>query len=347
MQLSAPKLALLPLAQPHPDAGLKFDWLVSLLSLWLIGGIHLDAWAHHQFAVETFFTPWHGVLYSGFLATALLLVGNFVGRWRSGRPVRQALAAGYELSLLGVALFLVGGVGDMLWHLLFGLENDLEALLSPTHLLLAVGGALIVTGPLRAAWLRGATQSSRALVPALLAAALLLSLFSFFTAYANPLSEAVLARGARPAVSPEANASQALGLAGILLQSGLMMGVLLLLVRRWALPFGSLTLISLVSVFLGVSVHEDFVLLPFAVLSGLVMDLLVWLLNPSSRQPGAFRLFAFLAPVMFYIFYFATLAFYASIWWTVHVWTGAIVLAGIVGWLLSYAYLPPFFYEQE
>lgn len=44
-----------------------FDWVIALLSLWLVGCVHLDAWAHHQFAVETFFTPWHGVLYAGFL----------------------------------------------------------------------------------------------------------------------------------------------------------------------------------------------------------------------------------------------------------------------------------------
>jgi hypothetical protein len=28
-------------------------------------------------------------------------------------------------------------------------------------------------------------------------------------------------------------------------------------------------------------------------------------------------------------------------WWSVHLWTGAIVLAGLVGWLLSYLILPP------
>jgi hypothetical protein len=43
--------------------------------------------------------------------------------------------------------------------MLFGIKVDLEALLSPTHLLLAVGGALISTGPLRTALNRPGTHS--------------------------------------------------------------------------------------------------------------------------------------------------------------------------------------------
>jgi len=54
----------------------------------------------------------------------------------SGRPWSRALPAGYGLSLLGVLIFAAGGIGDMIWHVLFGIEADVEALLSPTHLLL-------------------------------------------------------------------------------------------------------------------------------------------------------------------------------------------------------------------
>jgi len=44
------------------------------------------------------------------------------------------------LSLLGVAIFGLSGGVDFLWHSLFGFEVDTEALLSPTHLSLAIGG---------------------------------------------------------------------------------------------------------------------------------------------------------------------------------------------------------------
>ena len=36
-------------------SGLRYDWAVTLLSLWMIGGVYLDAWAHHQFAVGNLF----------------------------------------------------------------------------------------------------------------------------------------------------------------------------------------------------------------------------------------------------------------------------------------------------
>jgi hypothetical protein len=29
---------------------LGFDWAVVTLSLWMVAGVHLDAWAHHRFA---------------------------------------------------------------------------------------------------------------------------------------------------------------------------------------------------------------------------------------------------------------------------------------------------------
>jgi hypothetical protein len=47
------------------------DWTVALGGLWLIGGLHLDGWAHHHIRLDTFFSPWHAVLYSGFGVTAL------------------------------------------------------------------------------------------------------------------------------------------------------------------------------------------------------------------------------------------------------------------------------------
>ena len=61
---------------------------------------------------------------------------------------------GYELAIVGVLIFMAGGVGDMIWHEIFGIEIGVEALLSPTHLILAVGMTLIISGPFRAGWRR-------------------------------------------------------------------------------------------------------------------------------------------------------------------------------------------------
>jgi hypothetical protein len=37
----------------------------------LIAGLFSDGWAHEHHLVDTFFTPWHGVLYTGFLLSAV------------------------------------------------------------------------------------------------------------------------------------------------------------------------------------------------------------------------------------------------------------------------------------
>ena len=53
----------------------------------------------------------------------------------------QAIPTGYEPSVMGLAIFGVSGIGELTWHLLFGIERSAEALLSPTHLGLAWGWA--------------------------------------------------------------------------------------------------------------------------------------------------------------------------------------------------------------
>ena len=43
-------------------SSLRFDWLMALLGVWLIGGLYLDGWAHnHNPDLETFFTPWQRI----------------------------------------------------------------------------------------------------------------------------------------------------------------------------------------------------------------------------------------------------------------------------------------------
>src|SRR5262249_28162803 len=56
-----------------------FDWAAAILSGAFIGGVFLDGWAHtHGRVDDTFFTPWHAILYAAFLALATLLVGRAV-----------------------------------------------------------------------------------------------------------------------------------------------------------------------------------------------------------------------------------------------------------------------------
>jgi len=46
-------------------ASTRFNWAMAVLSTVLVGGFYLDLWAHaHGRTDNTFFTPWHAVLYS-------------------------------------------------------------------------------------------------------------------------------------------------------------------------------------------------------------------------------------------------------------------------------------------
>jgi len=84
----------------RPEARQQTSWrddmVTAALCAWVVAGIALDAWAHQTARLETFFTPWHGVLYSGFVAlmawmawkAALTSSGLMpvwlVSRWQSG-----------------------------------------------------------------------------------------------------------------------------------------------------------------------------------------------------------------------------------------------------------------------
>jgi len=171
-------------------ASTRFNWAMAVLSTVLVGGFYLDLWAHaHGRTDNTFFTPWHAVLYSMLAVVRIFLSIAAWRAWHRGAPWWRSLPAGYGLSLAGVALFALGGLADLLWHVLFGVEFSVDALLSPTHLVLACAGVLIVTGSLRAAWRDPARGTRRwlARIPAVLSLALALSIFTGFTQFVHPL----------------------------------------------------------------------------------------------------------------------------------------------------------------
>jgi TolB protein len=126
------------------------------------------------------------VLYSGALTLFGFLAVNQVLNMGKGYAWARALPKGYQLSLVGAALFLLGGALDFLWHTVFGIEVNLETLLSPTHLFLATSGVLVMSGPLRA--LSNEARGWRALGPLVLSATSVLSILTFFTQFAHPIN---------------------------------------------------------------------------------------------------------------------------------------------------------------
>lgn len=341
-------LAATPTEKQRPSlGGIRFDWIVTILCTVLVSGIYLDGWAHfHGKVDQSFFTPWHAALYSGFVVAAAFLFLSFIRNRMKGSPWRESLPAGYGVSLLGAVIFGVGGVLDLIWHTLFGIEQSVDALLSPTHLILALGVVLIVTGPLRAAWIRFPRATGYGwlkLLPTVLSVTLILSIFTFFTEYAHPLVNTWAANSMHAAghttVAPFF--SQSLGITSILFQAALLMALVLLLLRRWTLPFGSLTLIfTLNATFMSV-LTDHYALVLAALVAGLIADVLVWRFKPSLTRLVEFRIVAFAIPAIFYGLYFLDLLLTNGIGWSINLWMGSIVLSGIIGLLLSYLLLPP------
>jgi hypothetical protein len=322
------------------SGGVGFNWLMAVLSAVFVGGIFLDGWAHtHGRVDQSFFTPWHAVFYAGYAAVASALVTSLLRSHARGYPWERALPPGYGLSLLGALIFAVGGAGDLIWHTLFGIEAGVEALLSPTHLALALGLGLIASGPVRAAWQRPELVSGWAAQgPMLLALTVTLSILTFFTEYAHPLVYPA-AGGGHPY-----GGSEGLGVASILLQTVVLMGTILLVVRFGTLPAGALALmVTLNAAAMGfLTFHGTYpvALVIAAGAGGLSADLLRARLRPVPGRPAAWRLFAFIVPAVFYFCYFFALRVTEGIAWSVHLWTGSIMLAGLTGWLLSYLVLP-------
>ena len=321
-----------------PQKSLKFDRLMVILVCWFVGGLFIDGWAHnHGLVDKTFFTPWHALLYSGYAANAAVLLVTVLRNHLRGQPWSEAIPDGYQLALLGVPIFAIAGVGDLVWHTLFGFEVGIEPLLSPTHLLLAFSGFLIMSGPLRAALRRplpAEKQTWATLLPAILSMTAVFSVFTFFTSFVNPFVQTWTLQATY-------DGGKELGAGSILLLAAIQMGFVLVALRRWRLPLGTLTFVFTVNVALMGVFKDNYPLIPSATVAGLIADILLWWSQPSLARLDALRFFAFSVPVAFFLCYFIPIILTVGITWKIHLWLGSCIMAGLVGLGLSYVMAPP------
>ncbi|MBI1281715.1 MAG: hypothetical protein GC179_26555 [Anaerolineaceae bacterium] len=332
----------------YPADSRWLDTLSIITSSLFLLGLFLDGWAHNSIPkLESFFTPWHAVLYSGFFSVAILMGVTQYRNVGKGYAWSKAMPRGYGLSLLGIVIFFIGGAGDMVWHTVFGIEQNLEALFSPTHLLLATGAFLFISGPLRSAWQRSGLKGWRDLYPAVLSLLLLFTLFTFFTQYASLTANASLLNMPEPTGGMRYY-TDATTIAYILIPAALMMGSLLFFLRRWQLPFGAATVIFTVNALLMFLMRIDFnnrfgLIVVAAALAGLMTDILIVRLQPSPQHPNSLRLFSFVVPVVYFLLIFASIVISGprGLWWEIHMWLGVPFVAGVIGIGLSFLLVPP------
>lgn len=310
----------------------------------MIVGLFLDGWAHDNREPESFFTPWHGVLYSGFGVAALFAVELVRTRRAPGGAWCAAVPVGHGLTIGALAGFGVAAVGDLVWHETLGIEVGIEALLSPTHLLLLAAGIVALSAPVRAAWREPEIRPTlRSFLPVALSTTLLVALVSFFLLYLSPFSNDAAGTAfdrfqgqlhEHPS-NETAELRQLLGVASILMTSVLAAAPLAFLARRWRTPVGTFTLVFGVWVALLVGVAEF--AQPSVIVVGLVCGMAAdWLLDRGA--PLALACAGSVA--VLWLGYFAAYALEeGAVVWSAEVWTGTAflgtLLAAGVGFLVS------------
>ncbi len=320
---------LIPSMDGRPN---EFTWTTIFISLWYFSGMVLDGWAHVNGVVdESFFTKWHALFYSGFIAFAGFTTWTL---WRlHDGPIPTNLGSltdffkgmpkGYGSATAGMMIFGLAGAGDMIWHIVFGIEGGLDILLSPTHLLLAAGMAIGILAPFWAAWHHPHENEHtfKGQLAPIISLSISMSVLTFFTKYAHPfnlnLSEICQGHG-NPLAANAANCPTKLrdhggltqlvydttglqlGVVAMEIQAFIIVGTVLLFMHRWSPAKGSLlTLLTLNGVAVSFIAPGDLNEVPIRiliyVLLGIICELLVSKFNPKSSEIKL-RIFAFLLP---------------------------------------------------
>jgi hypothetical protein len=324
----------------------RTDLVTASLGVWFGIGLMIDAWAHTRLdsKLETFFTPWHAAFYSGFAAVSGWIIWQV---WRNVRTGRQGLAAvphGYLAGLVAIPAFAAFGFADMMWHTFLGIEQTTDILFSPSHLGLITTMLLIITTPLRSAWNApdvGARPSLGRLLPALIGLAFATTLVSLFLSYGDALQwrAASIVEAFSNLNGPGADRlATTLALTNIVL-----LAPVLLMVRRWRLPFGSVTIMYAVAVLMpgAQTQFENLPILLAVVAAGVVSDLLILWLRPSAARRSAYWAFAGLSAFATWSLYlgFAS-ATGGGLPAVPEFWTGAPIVAGLLGLALGALFLP-------
>jgi len=274
------------------------------------------------------------LLYSGFAATAAWTWWLAFRRrhelatwWRDGWP------AGYRLGAAATALFAVGGAFDMLWHTIFGIEFSIKAGLSPSHLMIAAGGTLLVTSQLRSWWAsgEGGWRMAAGVVSAALGTIFATVALIGFTAIAS-----VAAADAFDPGQTAGRSEAAQGVQGYLVGAAFLLIPFLLVHRRRGTPGAATAIVGGVGLFQ--LIQHEFWMPSSAAIVGMVggaavADVVLWWLDERRGPTAAGRL-----PIAGALFAVAVTAGHmlglhlaTGVLWPPELWAGTIFVTGVLG----------------
>jgi hypothetical protein len=326
-----------------PRSTLPEDTVFALLGLAVVSSMYADGRAHILGLPDSFFTPWHAFLYGG-LALMILWLAIMSRRAarRSGAQPLAAIPAGYGTSAVGAALFAVGGIADMVWHLIFGVEFGIDALLSPSHLLLFIGGGLLLSGPLLAFRRRAETRLP-ARIPALLSvigitgvAAFALSFLSAFLTDAPTIPLSHEPEGTEAHLVSDGLASAGLGSFIVTSLVLVLPAVYLLRARVWFAGALTVLITTVAAMASSLSGFQNLQIVAAAFVSAVLVDTSVVVFRRRTNELVLELLVAAALPLLVWIGQLIAIAVRHGLGWSEDMRSGVVLVSALVGFLVVF-----------
>jgi hypothetical protein len=325
--------------------------------------------------IDTFWSPAHITMYTGLTALGVWIASRLI-HYQGKRKVIDfsIVPRGYGLAVVALPLAAIAGPGDFTWHSIYGFENQIDSPYSPTHQGLFIAGALLAAIPAAAAWKRrdGGKGTVKTLLPAIFSVTAVQAMALFVIHQAMPFYAGVAVtgnfqddlkhfndaylggnhahhtEGLRQALThygdnkwPYYFFSTHATISGMLLMTGILMGGLMLMRRRWRLPVGTVTVMftTIVLLYEMLSEYHQAYLIPSMILGGIAGDYLLARLvgDPPARSLWRYRLgFALIPPILWGL-YFLCVALLGpgGLGWSGTLCFGVLVTSGMMTVLLS------------
>jgi hypothetical protein len=366
----------------RPQTTLGEDAITAFLAAFTLVALFWDGLRHNGLTGEDeFWSPPHIAMYLGLTALGVWIALVLL-RYQKGLDVLDwsAVPRGYALAFAALPLAAIAGPADFIWHEAYGFENQIDSTYSPPHQGLFYAGAMLAAIPAASAWQRrGTTPPLREFFPTVISmtsvlCAMLFVVHQLIPFYAGGIVATQAFQddiaGRADAFSPGADAVHTEGLslaltnygddafpfyffsthmttAGIFLYTIALMGGILLLRRRWTLPFGSLTVMGTFMALLWPMLTEYRMaeLIPVLVLGGLAGDLLMkrFAGTPSPAKAGGIRLVALLIPPIVWALFFLCVELFADgMGFAPTLWVGLLGTTAGLGYAMSLLVFPPY-----
>ena len=366
----------------RPTTTWREDLYTMLIAFWPITALCFDGHNHNtKVGQESFFSLAHIFLYAG-MSVLALRVAIIVTRYqlRAGVNPRQLIPdlkqipVGYGVAIIGFCILGVGGPCDFIWHSVYGFEIGVDAIYSPPHLMLFFGGLLVSSTGLRSMWAkRDIAPTWARFVPVALSAILFLAIIQFTTMYMSAfmtnlgmtdafhndivknfhdvttnqsigLNQGITGYGDN--LWPYAYFATGQSIAAMVVTTLELIGTVLLMLRRWRLPFGAVTVIFIgfSLLFNIVTAYNDFLLIVPLILAGITIDVLQARLarGPAERVSlGGIRIIGTVGAFVLWLSYYLVIVARDGIGWTTAVTCGAIAVGTMTGFGVSFLIAPP------